>query len=56
MIQNIDSKHLITVWMDSPRWAQLMLNAGPLEGLAIVSHKHKHTHTATHTPHTHLIL
>lgn len=36
MIQKIDSKHLITVWMDSSRWAQLMLNAGPPEGTAIV--------------------
>ena len=32
MIQNIDSKHLIIVWIDSPRWTQLMLNAIQPEG------------------------
>lgn len=35
MIQDIDSKHLITVWMDSPRWAQLILN----------THAHARAHT-----------
>lgn len=60
MIQSMDSKHLITAWMDSLRWAQLMLNAIQQQGKAIVSLTHTRTpllHTPTHIhthTHTHL--